>query len=130
MITFLRNFGKPNTIFDFSNHDIKKCKVSLSNLSERFQTLKKKINPKVINMIDGVEKKENALKTMVKTIYKDKRKIEETIRSLEDYKMEALQKTWKKVDRYVLNLFYFLVLNNKVILVRFSQIFFLEVLQN
>ncbi|KTW30007.1 condensin subunit SMC2 [Pneumocystis jirovecii RU7] len=92
------NFGKPNTIFDFSNHDIKKCKVSLSNLSERFQTLKKKINPKVINMIDGVEKKENALKTMVKTIYKDKRKIEETIRSLEDYKMEALQKTWKKVD--------------------------------
>ncbi|KAG5518532.1 hypothetical protein PMAC_002928 [Pneumocystis sp. 'macacae'] len=62
------------------------------------QTLKKKINPKVINMIDGVEKKENALKTMVKTIYKDKRKIEDTIRSLEDYKMEALQKTWKKVD--------------------------------
>ncbi|KAG5438166.1 hypothetical protein PCANB_003017 [Pneumocystis canis] len=92
------NFGKPNTIFDFSNHDIKKCKASLSNLSERFQTLKKKINPKVINMIDGIEKKENALKTMVKTIHKDKRKIQDTIRSLEDYKMEALQKTWKKVD--------------------------------
>lgn len=92
------NFGKPNTIFDFSNHDIKKCRASLNSLSERFQTLKKKINPKVINMIDGVEKKENALKTMVKTIHKDKRKIEDTIRSLEDYKMEALQKTWKKVD--------------------------------
>ncbi|KAG4304716.1 hypothetical protein PORY_001769 [Pneumocystis oryctolagi] len=92
------NFGKPNTMFDFSNHDIKKYKESLNSLSERFQTLKKKINPKVINMIDGVEKKENALRTMVKTIHKDKRKIEDTIRSLEDYKMEALQKTWKKVD--------------------------------
>ncbi|EMR09778.1 hypothetical protein PNEG_01962 [Pneumocystis murina B123] len=92
------NFGKPSTAFDFSDYDIKKCKASLNSLTERFQALKKKINPKVINMIDGVEKKENALKTMVKTIHKDKRKIEDTIKSLEDYKMEALQRTWKKVN--------------------------------
>ncbi|QSL66168.1 hypothetical protein MERGE_000543 [Pneumocystis wakefieldiae] len=92
------NFGKPSTVFNFADYDIKKCKASLNSLTERFQALKKRINPKVINMIDGVEKKENALKTMVKTIHKDKCKIEDTIRSLENYKMEALQRTWKKVN--------------------------------
>ncbi|KJR82224.1 uncharacterized protein SPSK_03658 [Sporothrix schenckii 1099-18] len=49
-------------------------------------------------MIDSVEKKEVGLKHMMKTVIRDKRKIEETIISLDDYKKKALHKTWSKVN--------------------------------
>lgn len=92
------NFGRPNTAYDFKNQNIAECKATLRNVTERFQGMKKKINPKVMNMIDSVEKKESALKTMVKTVTRDKRKIEETIINLNEYKKEALHKTWVKVN--------------------------------
>jgi structural maintenance of chromosome 2 len=60
--------------------------------------MKKKINPKVMNMIDSVEKKEAALKNMMRTVIRDKSKIEETILNLNEYKKEALHKTWVKVN--------------------------------
>lgn len=92
------NFGRSNTAYDFKNQNIAECKSTLRNVTERFQGMKKKINPKVMNMIDSVEKKETALKTMVKTVTRDKRKIEETIINLNEYKKEALHKTWVKVN--------------------------------
>ncbi|KAI9706941.1 MAG: Structural maintenance of chromosomes protein 2 [Bogoriella megaspora] len=91
-------FGRPNTPYDFHGQNMAECKSSLKNLSERFQGMKKKINPKVMNMIDSVEKKEASLKNMMRTVIKDKRKIEETIESLDEYKKEALLKTWEKVN--------------------------------
>ena len=92
------SFGRPNTPYDFARANIAECKASLKNVTERFQGMKKKINPKVMNMIDSVEKKEAALKQMMKTVVKDKAKIEETITSLDEYKKEALRKTWEKVN--------------------------------
>jgi structural maintenance of chromosome 2 len=92
------NFGKSGTPYDFKGQNIAECKSSLRNLTERFQGMKKKINPKVMNMIDSVEKKEVALKNMMKTVVRDKRKIEETIDSLDEYKKKALQETWQKVN--------------------------------
>ena len=92
------SFGRTNTPYDFKGQNIAECKSSLRNLTERFQGMKKKINPKVMNMIDSVEKKEVALKNMMKTVVRDKRKIEETIVSLDEYKKEALHKTWSKVN--------------------------------
>lgn len=93
-----QNFGRPNTPYDFKGQNIAECKSTLRNLTERFQGMKKKINPKVMNMIDSVEKKEVALKNMMRTVIKDKKKIEETIVSLDQYKKEALHKTWTKVN--------------------------------
>lgn len=92
------NFGRPNTPYDFKGQNIAECKATLRNLTERFQGMKKKINPKVMNMIDSVEKKEASLKNMMRTVIKDKRKIEETIVNLNKYKKEALHKTWTKVN--------------------------------
>ena len=92
------SFGRTNTPYDFKGQNIAECKSSLRNLTERFQGMKKKINPKVMNMIDNVEKKEAALKNMMRTVIRDKRKIEETIVSLDEYKKEALHKTWTKVN--------------------------------
>ncbi|MCJ1234351.1 Structural maintenance of chromosomes protein 2 [Varicellaria rhodocarpa] len=92
------SFGRANSAYDFKGQNIAECKSSLRNLTERFQGMKKKINPKVMNMIDSVEKKEVSLKNMMKTVIRDKRKIEETISSLDEYKKEALRKTWSKVN--------------------------------
>ena len=92
------SFGRSNTPYDFHGQNIAECKTNRKNLTERFHGMKKKINPKVMNMIDSVEKKEAALKTMMKTVIRDKRKIEETITSLDEYKKEALQQTWSKVN--------------------------------
>lgn len=91
-------FGRSGTPYDFKDHNIAECKSTLRNLTDRFQGMKKKINPKVMNMIDSVEKKEIGLKHMMKTVIRDKKKIEETIISLDDYKKKALQETWQKVN--------------------------------
>lgn len=91
-------FGRAGTPYDYKNHNIAECKSTLKNLTDRFQGMKKKINPKVMNMIDSVEKKEVALKQMMKTVIRDKKKIEETIVSLDDYKKKALLETWQKVN--------------------------------
>jgi structural maintenance of chromosome 2 len=91
-------FGRPGTPYDFKGQNITECKATQRNLKDRFQGMKKKINPKVMNMIDSVEKKEVSLKHMMKTVIRDKRKIEETIVSLDDYKKKALQETWEKVN--------------------------------
>lgn len=91
-------FGRPNTPYDFHGQNMSERKSSLRTLTERFQGMKKTINPKVMNMIDSVEKKEASLKHMMRTVIRDKRKIEETICSLDNYKKEALQKTWEKVN--------------------------------
>lgn len=91
-------FGRSGTPYDFNSQNIGECKSMERNLRERFQGMKKKINPKVMNMIDSVEKKEVTLKNMIKTVIRDKRKIEETIVSLDDYKKKALHETWEKVN--------------------------------
>jgi structural maintenance of chromosome 2 len=90
-------FGKSNTPYDFQGKNLSESRTSLKTVTERFQGMKKKINPKVMPMIDSVEKKEAALKNMMKTVVRDKKKIEETIATLDEYKNEALLKTWRKV---------------------------------
>ncbi|QDS69746.1 hypothetical protein FKW77_010105 [Venturia effusa] len=98
-------FGRAGTPYDFKGQNMAECKATLKNLSDRFQGMKKKINPKVMNMIDNVEKKEASLKNMMRTVIRDKRKIEETIEQLDEYKKDALQKTWEKVNGDFGNIF-------------------------
>ncbi|KAK5721938.1 Structural maintenance of chromosomes protein 2 [Elasticomyces elasticus] len=92
------SFGKAGTPYDFHNQNMGEHKTNLRTVTERFQGMKKKINPAVMATIDSVEKKEAALRGMMRTVIKDKKKIEETIGSLEVYKVDKLEKTWRKVD--------------------------------
>jgi chromosome segregation ATPase len=48
------------------------------------------------------EKEESRIKKNLQTVLKDKEKIEQTIAELDRYKREALEKTWKEVDVYVI----------------------------
>jgi structural maintenance of chromosome 2 len=92
------SFGRTGTPYDFHNQNMAECKTKLTGVTERFQGMKKKINPAVMATIDSVEKKEAALKQNMRTIIKDKKKIEDTILALDEYKQEALFKTWSKVN--------------------------------
>jgi structural maintenance of chromosome 2 len=116
---FGRLFGKKDTQYDFGAVDFGKLKEKACELEEAQKGMKKKVNPKVLNMIDrcvgaplatdgcltrkmynsSVEKRETALKKMLATVLKDKEKIEETIEELDRYKCDALQRTCQKVNR-------------------------------
>ncbi|KAI0403921.1 RecF/RecN/SMC N terminal domain-containing protein [Xylaria palmicola] len=45
-------FGRAGTPYDFKSQNITECKATLKNLTERFQGMKKKINPKVDAALD------------------------------------------------------------------------------
>jgi structural maintenance of chromosome 2 len=92
-------FGRAGTVYDYHGVNMADCKTKRKGLEERFQQKKNKINPKVMAMIDSVEKKEANLKKNMSTVIKDKTKIEETIVKLDEYKKEALHKTWTTVNR-------------------------------
>jgi len=47
-----RQFGKAGGMFDFSQHDIPKVREKAKELEDLQKGMKKKINPKVMNMID------------------------------------------------------------------------------
>lgn len=87
-------FGQPGSAYDFRKHNMTDVRRNCKKLEEQHSGLKKKVNPKVLNLIDSVEKKESELKTMLSTVLGDKSKIEETIGELDRYKRDALHTTW------------------------------------
>lgn len=87
-----------SVILQYPNINLQECREQAQVLEERFQGMKRKVNPNIMNMIDNVEKKEISLKHMVKTIEKDKAKIENTIDKLNGYKRETLNTTYEKVS--------------------------------
>ncbi|CAK5267189.1 unnamed protein product [Mycena citricolor] len=91
-------FGKPGGLFDFAGTNPVELKTQVEQLMQKSKGMKKTINPKVLAMIDTVEKRESSLKKMLSTVVKDKEKIEYTIAELDRFKREALETTWKKVD--------------------------------
>ncbi|KAL0948054.1 hypothetical protein HGRIS_010677 [Hohenbuehelia grisea] len=91
-------FGKSGTRYDFKSLDIDHLRAKAIELEGAQKGMKKKVNEKVMNMIDSVEKRESDLKKMLARVMKDREKIEETIEELDRYKRDALEKTWEKVN--------------------------------
>ncbi|KAI0067407.1 condensin complex subunit SMC2 [Artomyces pyxidatus] len=91
-------FGRQGSQYDFEALDVAGLREKARDLEGKQRGMKKKVNPKVINMIDSVEKREASLKKMLGTVLKDKEKIEQTIEELDRYKRDALHKTWEKVN--------------------------------
>lgn len=85
--------------------NIAQYKERAKKLEENFKSLRPKVNPNIMSMIENVEKKESALKTMINTIEKDKVKIQETISKLNEYKRDTLVKTWEIVTKDFGNIF-------------------------
>lgn len=91
-------FGKPGTPYDFAGVNLSQAREQCRELEAQHKGMSRKINTKVMSLIDNVEKKEQALHKMMATVLKDKSKIESTIVELDRYKRDALQKTWDKVN--------------------------------
>ncbi|CAH7674417.1 hypothetical protein PPACK8108_LOCUS9325 [Phakopsora pachyrhizi] len=94
----LRLFGQPGSEYNFSSYQMKEKQAKLDRLEADQHKMRKKVNLKVLHMIDSVEKKNKDLKTMHLTVIKDKGKIKETIARLDKYKLEALTKAWQTVN--------------------------------
>ncbi|OBA23155.1 RecF/RecN/SMC protein [Metschnikowia bicuspidata var. bicuspidata NRRL YB-4993] len=92
-------------IQQYPDVNLAECEAQAAVLGERFQNMKRKVNPNIMSMIENVEKKEAALMHMIRTIVKDKSKIENTIDKLNGYKRETLDATYKKVSEDFGNIF-------------------------
>lgn len=92
-------FGEAGSAYDFARHNMADVRRLCRQLEEQQSGMRRRVNPKVMNTIDNVEKKEAALQHMLSTVLRDKSKIEQTIQELEHYKKDALQATYTHVDR-------------------------------
>ncbi|KAK6197489.1 chromosome segregation and condensation [Scheffersomyces amazonensis] len=87
-----------NIIETNPNINLDESREQLGVLEEKFTSMRRKVNPNIMSMIDNVEKKESSLKQMVKTIERDKNKIVGTIDKLNGYKRDTLNTTYQKVS--------------------------------
>lgn len=69
-------FGKPHTDFDWERNDPEAARKSLADLEKRAEELGRRINKKVIGMIEGVERDAADLASKKRIIENDKAKIE------------------------------------------------------
>lgn len=90
--------GVAGTPYDFNSINITQCRQVVKTEAARQTLLQRKVNARVVEMLDSVESKESLLKEKITRIRHDKAKIEEGISKLNTYKQEALQRTWEKVS--------------------------------
>ncbi|GAA5902189.1 hypothetical protein JCM5296_006624 [Sporobolomyces johnsonii] len=100
-----QTFGKENSPYNFTGMNMSGAREKCRQLEENHRAMKRKVNPKVLTMIDSVEKKEKDLLAMYKQVVKDKNKIEETVAKLDEHKKETLEKTWGIVNNEFGNIF-------------------------
>lgn len=94
-----------NILQQHQDENVKECIQRLATLKERFDSMKKKVNANIMSQIDNVEKKEASLRHMIRTITRDKTKIENTIEKLNGYKRDTLNTTYQKVSDDFGNIF-------------------------
>lgn len=94
-----------NILEQHQDENIKECVERLQTLQEKFDSMRKKVNANIMSQIDNVEKKEASLRHMIRTITKDKSKIENTIEKLNGYKRDTLNTTYQKVSEDFGNIF-------------------------
>nr|KAJ3422875.1 Structural maintenance of chromosomes protein 2 [Polyrhizophydium stewartii] len=92
-------FGQQGSEYDFDRHDIRERKKRLAQLGDSHSRMQKSIDPQVLEKFDRVEKKEASLTQRLATVHKDKKKIQQTIQTLDELKREKLVETWTKVNR-------------------------------
>lgn len=92
-------FGKPHTDYDFEARDVDAAKAELRDLEAQQAALAKRVNKKVVGMIEAVEKEYTDLMNKRRIVENDKSKIHRVIEELDRKKNEALNRTWEKVNR-------------------------------
>jgi structural maintenance of chromosome 2 len=92
-------FGREHTDYDFQRRDPASANHRLLELKETQGALSKKINKKVMGMIEKAEQEYQGLMNKRHIIENDKEKITSVIKELDTKKNEALETTWVKVTK-------------------------------
>jgi len=92
-------FGIAGGDYDFASVDVHAMKSQLEGLKSEQDALAKKINKKVMGMIEKAEAEYTELLRKRKVVENDKKKIQAVIEELDVKKKSELQRTWVKVNR-------------------------------
>lgn len=92
-------FGVAGGDYDFKTTDPTEMSRELKTLQSEQDTLSKKINKKVMGMIEKAEGEYTELLRKRKVVENDKKKIKSVIEELDVKKKTELQRTWKKVNK-------------------------------
>lgn len=92
-------FGREHTDYDFQRKDYSVANRRFLELKETQGALSKKINKKVMGMIEKAEQEYQGLMNKRHIIENDKEKITSVIKELDAKKNEALKTTWVKVNK-------------------------------
>jgi len=92
-------FGVENSDYDFDKVDLNEQSRELKRLQGEQSSLAKKINNKVMGMIEKAESEYTELLRKRKVIESDKKKIQSVIEELDVKKKTELEHTWVKVNR-------------------------------
>ena len=98
METERARFGVAGGEFDFAKRKPAAMRDALGKQSAQLESLSKRINKKVLSMFEKAEQEYADLMSKKEIVLQDKAKIEAVISELGQKKIEALQKTWAKVN--------------------------------
>mmetsp|Transcript_11685 Transcript_11685/g.21845 ORF Transcript_11685/g.21845 Transcript_11685/m.21845 type:complete len:1211 (-) Transcript_11685:2-3634(-) len=92
-------FGVAGGDYDFRVCDVNQLSQELEELQSKQTSLSKKINKKVMGMIEKAEAEYSELLRKRRVIENDKKKIQSVIEELDIKKKSELERTWVKVNR-------------------------------
>jgi len=98
MVAEREQFGVAGGTYDFKKRKPQHAQAELSKATAQLEGLAKRINKKVLAMFEKAEQEYNDLMERKATVEKDKAKIEAVIDELAQKKIDALRKTWEKVN--------------------------------
>jgi len=93
------NFNKPGSVYDFSTVDLEELRRLQNELERAQEVLDRKLNKKVMHMLDSAESEFNVLHKKRETVKRDKQKIETVISDLDCKKDVTLNECFKAVSR-------------------------------
>jgi len=99
MVNEQQHFGKPGGEYEFTKKKTTEAAQMLAKQTSSLETLGKRINKKVLSMFETAEQEYADLMSKKEIVEKDKAKIEAVIAELGQKKIEALRKTWTKVNK-------------------------------
>mmetsp|Transcript_48482 Transcript_48482/g.94766 ORF Transcript_48482/g.94766 Transcript_48482/m.94766 type:complete len:1210 (-) Transcript_48482:291-3920(-) len=91
-------FGIVGGDYDFSDADLSSLSKKLTKLKAEQEVLSRKINKKVMGMIEKAEGEYTELVRKRKVVENDKKKIQDVIEQLDIKKKIEIERTWKKVN--------------------------------
>ena len=99
------SFNVEGSQYEFSKQKISFSRKRMETLENQQGSLAKKINKKAMHMFETAKDEYRALMSKKAIIEQDKEKIEKVIKGLDEKKMIAVEKTWRKVNHDFGNIF-------------------------